>query len=193
VGIYKLTDLSIYNNTFYKEQDNHDLLSQSEYDGLLMMIEEEKLARDVYSALYDKWRLKIFNNISSSEQRHMTMVMDLLYKYNIKNPLYDSMSKGEFLTPEVQELYNSLVATGYKSIDDALIVGATIEDMDIYDLNREISITNKKDILKVYEKLLDGSVNHARAFNKQLTKSGVVYSAQYLTQTQLDDLLFGNI
>jgi hypothetical protein len=193
VGIYKLTDLSIYNNTFYKEQDNHDLLSQSEYDGLLMMIEEEKLARDVYSALYDKWRLKIFNNISSREQRHMTMVMDLLYKYNIKNPLYDSMSKGEFLTPEVQELYNSLVATGYKSIDDALIVGATIEDMDIYDLNREISITNKKDILKVYEKLLDGSVNHARAFNKQLTKSGVVYSAQYLTQTQLDDLLFGNI
>jgi hypothetical protein len=35
------------------------------------MREEEKLARDVYIALYEKWGLRTFLNIAESEQQHM--------------------------------------------------------------------------------------------------------------------------
>ena len=38
-------------------------LSSQELDGILLIREEEKLARDVYLTLYDKWQIPIFNNI----------------------------------------------------------------------------------------------------------------------------------
>ena len=53
-------------------------LTQSEIDDLLYMHEEEKLARDVYLTLYEKWDLALFNNIATSEQRHMDAVDTLI-------------------------------------------------------------------------------------------------------------------
>jgi len=44
------------------------------------MIEEEKLARDVYMTLYKIWRAKTFGNIALSEVTHMQMVQALLEK-----------------------------------------------------------------------------------------------------------------
>lgn len=39
-------------------------------DDLLYMREEEKLARDVYITLYEKWGIPVFNNISNRESDH---------------------------------------------------------------------------------------------------------------------------
>ena len=36
-------------------------ISEEERSGLIFMREEEKLARDVYSVLYDKWGMQIFS------------------------------------------------------------------------------------------------------------------------------------
>ena len=38
------------------------------------MREEEKVARDVYLSLNDTWNLRIFKNITSSEQTHMNAI-----------------------------------------------------------------------------------------------------------------------
>ncbi len=38
---------------------------------LIFMVEEEKLARDVYSTLYAKTGLNQFKNINKAEQTHM--------------------------------------------------------------------------------------------------------------------------
>ena len=57
-----------------------DLLNQMEVEekaGLLFMRKEEKLARDVYLVLFDKWGLRVFENIAQSEQRHMDAVLYL--------------------------------------------------------------------------------------------------------------------
>ena len=58
-------------------------LSADEKKGLLLMREEEKLARDVYMALYKQWRLPIFSNIAASEQRHMDAIRTLLDRYGL--------------------------------------------------------------------------------------------------------------
>ena len=50
-------------NAFPKES-----ISADELKGLLFMREEEKLARDVYTALDAKWNINAFSNIASSEQ-----------------------------------------------------------------------------------------------------------------------------
>ncbi|MEA1940422.1 MAG: DUF2202 domain-containing protein, partial [Candidatus Caldatribacteriota bacterium] len=62
-------------------------LDETEKEGLLLMREEEKLARDVYLNLYEKWNLKTFYNIAQSEKTHMEAIKTLLDRYDIKDPV----------------------------------------------------------------------------------------------------------
>ena len=45
------------------------ILTDDEIAGLMEMREEEKLARDVYTVLYEEWDHIVFNNISKSEKQ----------------------------------------------------------------------------------------------------------------------------
>lgn len=155
-------------------------LSEAELAGLLFMREEEKLARDVYSTLYDTWGLTIFNNIAQSEQTHTEAMRDLLIKYNIEDPVTDD-TVGVFTNPELQQLYTDLVTKGTVSLEEALVVGVMIEELDIRDLQTEIDTTDNADIALVYENLLRGSRNHLRSFMLQLTNRGGDYEPQYIT------------
>ena len=163
-------------------------LSTEEEVGLTKMREEEKLARDVYQVLYQKWGAQVFGNITQSEQRHMDAIKALLDKYNLPDPVTDP-SVGAFTSPEMQELYEKLVAQGEQSLVEALKVGATIEDLDLYDLYELLGKTDNADIQRVYENLAKGSRNHLRAFTTQLSLNGVTYEAQFLTQEQVDSII----
>jgi len=50
-------------------------VSEKEKNSLLQMREEEKLAHDVYMALYEKWGKQIFSNIAASEETHTNAVL----------------------------------------------------------------------------------------------------------------------
>ena len=163
-------------------------LSETEKDGIIYMREEEKLARDVYKTLYDKWGLKIFANIADSEQTHMEAVKLLIEKYNLEDPA-ENKGIGEFSNSELQDLYNELVAEGSKSVEDALKVGAMIEEIDILDLKKHISETDKEDIKLVYENVMKGSRNHLRAFTSTLSKYGVAYEPQYLSKEEYEKIV----
>lgn len=164
------------------------ILSQEEIDDLVYLREEEKLARDVYLHLYNTWGQWIFENIAASEQQHMDAVKNLLDRYGIVDPVGDNV-EGEFSDPILQELYISLTGTGDSSEIDALWVGATIEDMDIYDIIQMLEITDKPDLTSVYENLMKGSRNHLRSFCGMLETMEVTYEAQYLSQDEVNDIL----
>jgi len=166
-------------------------LSEEERAGLIKMREEEKLARDVYLTLFDKWSHQVFSNIANSEQQHMDAVKSLLDKYGITDPVVDN-TVGVFTDPHMAELYNALVQKGSTSIIDALLVGATIEDLDIYDLNILLAQTDNEDIQVIYQNLTKGSRNHMRAFTRTLGIYGVTYTAQYLTQEEIDQIISGS-
>lgn len=163
-------------------------LSADEENGLIIIREEEKLAHDVYVTLYEKWKINIFKNISSSELTHTEAVKYLLDKYELEDPVKDS-TVGVFTNPEFTSLYASLVEKGSLSLKDALMVGATIEDLDIYDIKNLSEKINNQDISLVYANLEKGSRNHLRSFSKQLEKQGEKYSAQYLSQEEVDKIL----
>ena len=163
-------------------------LSAVEEENLIFLREEEKLARDVYLYLFDVWGQWIFENIAASEQKHMDAVKNLLDKYNLADPAAGN-GEGVFLNEDLQELYDDLIATGSESKLDALYVGATIEDMDIYDLQLFLEQTNKTDITRVFENLMKGSRNHLRAFVGQMELLGETYEAQYLTQDEIDAIV----
>jgi hypothetical protein len=163
-------------------------LSDTERSGLLYMREEEKLARDVYTTLYDTWGLQIFSNIAQSEQTHTEAVRSVIVKYGISDPVTDD-TIGVFTNNDLQKLYTDLSTRGKISVEEALTVGALIEDLDIADLQKEIAQTDNDDIKLVYENLMRGSRNHLRSFISQLTSRGVTYSPKYITQTEFDTII----
>ncbi len=165
------------------------LLTENEKTDLLFMREEEKLARDVYLFLHEKHGLNIFKNIASSEQYHMDAILKILEKYGMDDPALEEI--GVFTNADLQVLYNNLIAQGNTSLQDALKVGAIIEDVDIRDLDNAIETTTKIDLIEVYELLECGSRNHLRAFIGQLGSINEVYSPQFISIEAFDDIISG--
>ena len=147
-------------------------LTDQEEDWLTYMREEEKLARDVYLAFYDKYQSRIFKNIAASEQKHMDAIKTLLNRYAIEDPAVDN-EQGEFTNPKLQDLYNQLIQQGSVSLNEALKTRILIEETDIDDLNAAIASTTHNDIKRIYSNLLQGSQNHLKAFTSNLATISV--------------------
>jgi hypothetical protein len=166
-------------------------LSTQEIDDLVHLREEEKLARDVYRYLYDVWGQWIFDNIAASEQQHMDAVKKLLDRYGEEDPVGNDV-EGVFVNDDLQELYYKLTDDGGGDEStrlDALWVGATIEDMDIFDIKHMLENTDKPDLISVYENLMKGSRNHLRSFCSLLETLGETYEAQYLEPKEVEAIL----
>ena len=162
--------------------------ASSDSEGILYMREEEKLARDVYLALYDMWGLRTFSNIAQAEQAHMDSVGALIGAQGLVDPVIGSQP-GEFQNPDLASLYVALVDMGSQSPQDALMVGAIIEDLDIRDLETYLSETEDPNSMAVYANLLRGSENHMRSFARQLDRYGIAYEARYITPERLEAIL----
>jgi hypothetical protein len=140
-------------------------ISASTKAQLLYLIEEEKLARDVYAALDAVSISPKFKNISGSEQTHMDAVALLLKTYGIKNPTIGK-APGEFTNKSLTALYKTLVAKGKLSELDAISVGILIEKKDLADLATLSKTVKKADIKLTLANLKKGSENHLAAFQR---------------------------
>ena len=116
----------------YDESYPAQQLSADEASRILFMREEEKLAMDVYQALSQKWRLRIFSNIAAGERRHFDAAGRLIIRYELSDTALPT--PGSFTNAELQKLYNDLLAKGERSLVDALQVGVIIEEKNIADL-----------------------------------------------------------
>jgi len=141
-------------------------LTKEQKASLLFMYQEEKVARDVYYTLGKKYpTAKTFANIQLSEQEHIDKVESLCIKYKVDISKVQESVVGVFVLPELQNLYNILVAQGSTSLLAGLKVGVAIEEKDIADL-LVAQVGMPADVVKVFENLRAGSVNHLDAFNK---------------------------
>jgi len=141
-----------------------DNLTEEEIESLIFMVEEEKLARDVYLEMYNLYGLEVFYNIYQSEIHHVNAVSILIEKYELTNP-NDNNLPGEFDNEELQQLYDDLINQGSSSVMEAIAVGVIIEETDLEDIQYYLDyVVLRKDIVRVYENLLAGSENHLAAF-----------------------------
>lgn len=164
-------------------------LSESELFALSYMREEEYLAHDVYVAMYELYNVPIFNNISNSEFIHSTAMLAIMEKYELPDPAANH-EQGVFVNEEIQDLYDALVEQGSASFQDALVVGAIIEDLDISDLiNHLENDVDNEDLSYALTQLWRGSRNHMRAYTAHLTFQGLTYTPQYITQEMYDEIV----
>jgi hypothetical protein len=168
-------------------------LSQELTDTLAYMGNEERLAYDVYNALYEQYGTEQFTKIATNgEYQHITAVQELIQKYKLSddvnftnidlpalgyvNTNIEDMEAGTYDIAAIQKLYDDLVAQGSTSEIDALKVGCIIEVVDVNDLNRDIVLAESEgatDIVTVFNFLRDGSYNHYWSFDKGLKNQGI--------------------
>lgn len=132
---------------------------------LQYLVEEEKLARDVYAYLAENVVSQKFSNIVKSEQTHMDNISALLKKYNYFNPT-TTRAPGVFRDVELQDLYNKLIAQGSVGVLEAYQVGVAIEELDISDLKKMMANPAPADVKYAWDLLLKGSINHLAAFSR---------------------------
>lgn len=145
-------------------------LEASQAGLILYLLEEEKLAGDVYAYLYDEFDARVFTRIAASEDRHVEAVMTLVSSYALDIPS-SFETAGQFDNEELQELYNKLIEDGSKSLTAAYEAGALIEQTDIDDLKELLAEDPlPADVEQVLNNLLKGSLNHQAAFDRQLSR-----------------------
>jgi hypothetical protein len=170
--------------------DNTSIVySEADEDALRFMLEEEKLARDTYNYLFQTWGINQFKNIRNSEQSHMDAVASLLDSYSLD---YVILPEGQFSIVALQDLYDQFVVDGSISAANARQIGATIEDLDIVDLQNNIEATENTDVIQVFERLQCGSRNHLRSFMNAIDNNGETYLPQFLSQSEFDAILNAN-
>jgi hypothetical protein len=169
-------------------------LFDDEVTEIAFLLEEEKLARDVYRKLAERWRLPIFRNIAEAEQRHMDLVQKTFEIYGLDLPVtFDT--GGVFDDPILAGVYEQLVFEGGFENDaatliDALGVGVEIEDMDLLDLYDFLEITQNDLLELVIHNLSKGSRNHLRAFMRALEAQGGSYTpGEYLDEETFNSIL----
>jgi hypothetical protein len=161
------------------EDTTEQVVTDEEKASLLFMLEEEKLARDTYIYLNNVWTINQFDKIKDSEQTHMNAIENLLIQNNIA---YTVLPIGEFENQDLQNYYDQFKIDGAISKANAYQIGATIEDLDIVDLQDYIKVTKNSSLITVFENLECGSRNHLRSFVKGIVNTGDSYMPQFLTQ-----------
>lgn len=147
---------------------NVDKQNISQNDMLIYLIEEEKLAHDVYTVMYQKYGSNVFNNIAKSETNHQARVLSLLSARGLEDPRKTSV--GSFQNQDLQQLYNKLIEQGNQSVNEAYKVAVAIEELDIADIDKQLTTATDSDIITTLNSLKKASQSHLKAFNRQLLK-----------------------
>jgi hypothetical protein len=199
-------------------------LTEMDEAHLIFMRSEEKLARDVYLTIAEIYPvMPIFRDIATrSEQTHTDTMRKMLVKFHISDPepstapgvLPPDDQLGVFENPYFAdyftEKYDLLVGLAGIGLEEALYVGATIEELDMLDINfcnseafdqyypglpaspdcGGLALTTVKALQNALGSLMAGSENHLCAFVSQLGPMiDGCYESQVLSQQQVRDII----
>jgi hypothetical protein len=148
--------------------DTSPVYSDAAVAELLYMLEEEKLAGDIYEAFFEQTGVKIFDNIAKSEDKHHNALLNQAEGIGLDVDAIVFEPAGSYVNDEIQALYDDLLAYGSSSVQAALEVGVMIETKDIVDIDNAIDGVEGTRLADVYQNLLDGSENHLDAFSGML-------------------------
>jgi len=172
-------------------------LTQDLKDAISYMGNEERLAYDVYTNIYNYHAenngldiMQLKNIADRSETKHIQIVQSIVRKYDLSeenltnvtiavansNTAFEDLPSGVYDIPAIQNLYDVLYAKGIQSQQDALEVGCMVEVTDITDLDEKIIIaqeSNATDVFDAFTVLRDASYNHYWAFDNGLQNIGI--------------------
>lgn len=156
-------------------------MPQPTIDDIQYLIYEEKLARDVYQFISAKYEMQVFTHKIQAEENHRLLLLGLLDTSVSMIEEY-----GKFPSDEWTQLFQSLQSDAAVSVENALLTGARIEELDIYDLEKRRALTTDSSILHIYDVLISASEQHLRSFLSQLQARNLTFTPQYLSKERID-------
>jgi hypothetical protein len=161
-------------------------LSATEIEFIFAVREDEKVARDLYKAFFEKYQLKAFDNIARAEANHMRAAEMLFTYYEIDFPAAGDY--GMFADSARQANYNKYLLQGATALD-AFKVMAYLEEENIVYYGEVLSDISNPNIKLVIENLARASENHLRAAIRQITALGGTYQAMIMTEEQFKAII----
>jgi len=174
-------------------EEEFGIMTQELFNTLSYMGNEERLAYDIYNALYKIHPTvnQLHNIATNSEIQHIESVQALVRKYvtdysvfsnvdlselGYKDTAVVDMAAGVYDISAIQDLYNALLIKGSESKQAALEVGCMVEVIDINDLTEYIELAEHSginDIVSTFTSLRNGSITHYNTFDTALKNMGV--------------------
>ena len=153
-------------NSVYKET-----LSSQEIDGMLYLVENEKLLCDYFTVMYEKHKLPLFNQLAMNEQRHLNIISVKIDRYDLENPA-DQKPAGQFVNPQLQASYDQLIEIGNTGVYSALIAAVQKVERDVVDIPAIIStFEGNDDVVHVISGILLESQDNLDALKAELKSS----------------------
>ena len=163
-------------------------LSQSEKQVLNNARQIEKLAHDVNFTLYSKWNIPAFLRKSSAAEMKTQCVKQLINKYDLQDPVNDN-EIGKYADNNLVKIYNNFVEQGSKTLNDAFIVSAQLQDYLIYNLKQDSTKIDNDDIKLVINNLLNSAQRDLAMTVKRLEKFGITYTPKYISQQEFEQIM----
>lgn len=162
-------------------------LTADEIEFLFSIREDEKVAKDLYTAFAGQYPTAIqFSRIAAAEATHIVAVETVLGYYEITYPTLGA--PGIFADANRQEQYDELLAKA-TTLQTALETMAALEEENIAAYKAvEANIMNAN-LNLIVANMIKASSNHLKAAVRQLTALDVTYTPTYLDQATFDDII----
>jgi len=155
---------------------------------LWYQLELEKVAMDYYDAMYVKWDVLAFRNLSRSEKRHMECMELLIQEMGDEN-LVDIKEVGKFKHSDLQTLYDNVMKLGSESLNKAFLASANLEEKNIKDVEALMAMSENEEVHFSLNNLLVSSKCHLNIMVCHLKNQGVGYKPVLLSLNEYIDCL----
>lgn len=151
-------------------------LSADEKEGLLSLLELQKMQVDVYSVMADRIQQPVFNDLAEQDAKLMELLAVKVDKYGLDNPI-TGKAAGEFEDEAVQNKYNAFIRTTNFGWNE-MIAYATDMEEELIDVIQEqkTKISGNMDIVQLYEEILQQSVSDLNALNEEWENYSHIYA-----------------
>ncbi len=151
-------------------------LSDKEQIDIIYLLEEEKMAHDLYVSFDEKWDMPFLSGIAYSESQHIAIVESIILNYSVPSPDLLILNKERIIQSNyLQKSMGELLANGSKSPVYALKSAAQMEEMSIIDLGKIIANSSNSELIDTYRLLIQLSGQHLREITDQLNLMGYEY------------------
>jgi hypothetical protein len=161
---------------------------------IMWMHEQEKLAKDLYLSFDGNWDQPTFASIAAKKRHHMDEMMAMIDYYDA-DPLFEQDEIGVFGDSRHSDVFIAQLARGQTSLINAYLAAAYVEEWNIQEYRNDIEAIDLGQcapceplapLRATYVKLLAGDIEHLRTLLSHLTGLGYTYTAQLLSQAEVD-------
>lgn len=152
------------------------VLSVDEQEGLLSLLELQKMQVDVYSVIADHIQQPVFTDLKQQDTKLMELLSVKVDKYGLENPIVGKAA-GEFEDESVQDKYNEFIRTTGFEWNEMVDYATSMEKafIDVVQIQK-LRISGNDDIVQLYEEIQKQSESHLNALYNEWENFSHIYA-----------------